>query len=305
MDEGKLERLQRIVRESGPIGAFIRLLVRGISWTGHKLADVSDRLLLRLPMSVLTSGANREKLKRNGQLKKKHAGERCFIIGTAPSLNAIDLRPLTTEKTITVNRSFQIESLQGLSPSYHVLVDRMFADASYQASMNSLRGYLGQHKTTLITSLELEDTLVESWTEVERFALRQIQISTPWDKSGQSLPVDLTNGVPGFTSVVHMAIVSALYMGFKEVVLLGVDMDYVTHVRKPFGHAYQEDENSTVLEDFDMNQAEVLDWVAKEFHAFHKLGETAAERGAQIINASPAGMLDVYARKSLDEILAD
>ena len=66
------------------------------------------------------SDKNREKLIL---LKNKHKGERCFIIGSSPSLKQLDLSLLNNEITFTVNRGYKLSENGFYNFNYHVLQD--------------------------------------------------------------------------------------------------------------------------------------------------------------------------------------
>ena len=63
-------------------------------------------------------------------LKNKYVGKRCFIVGSSPSLNLLDLTQLNNEYTFTVNRGYMLKE-KGLKHSnFHVISDtNTFKDA--------------------------------------------------------------------------------------------------------------------------------------------------------------------------------
>lgn len=67
-------------------------------------------------------------LSRNIDIKDRHLGQRCFILGNAPSLNEHDLTRLANEVVFMVNRSFQYPSYEAIAPTYHVFVDPKLAN---------------------------------------------------------------------------------------------------------------------------------------------------------------------------------
>ena len=68
--------------------------------------------------------ANSKRLK---SYKDKHKGERCFLVGNGPSLTSSDLDLIKDEKTIGCNMVYKIFDQTKWRPTYHCLIDVMFA----------------------------------------------------------------------------------------------------------------------------------------------------------------------------------
>jgi uncharacterized Rossmann fold enzyme len=62
------------------------------------------------------------------KFKEKHKGERCFIIGTGPSLRASDLDLLINEYTFASHRIFNIYDQTNWRPTYYVAQDERWID---------------------------------------------------------------------------------------------------------------------------------------------------------------------------------
>src|SRR5262249_45923668 len=63
---------------------------------------------------------------RNAELRDRHKGARCFVIGNGPSLGAMDLRPLAGEITIGANSFYKHPHAEVVDLSYLCIGDPSF-----------------------------------------------------------------------------------------------------------------------------------------------------------------------------------
>jgi hypothetical protein len=125
------------------------------------------------------------------QYKNLHEGERCFILGNGPSLADVDLSRLEDEVTFGSNRIY----LSGFIPNYYACVNPLVL-AQFQDEIDAMETVKFLPNDPLDTSL------------------REPMFSSPegpiWE---------------GHT-VTYVLLQLAYYMGFDEVILLGVDHNY-------------------------------------------------------------------------------
>ncbi|MEH7386550.1 hypothetical protein V7147_14245, partial [Bacillus sp. JJ1521] len=101
---------------------------------------------------------------------------------------------------------------------------------------------------------------------------------------------DAFAGVYDGYSITYSLIQIAVYMGFKEIYLLGVDCNYpknMNHHFKEYGHV-----DPTFLSARD-----------KMISAFNEARKYANRNNIKIYNATRGGMLEVFERVDLDEVL--
>jgi hypothetical protein len=116
--------------------------------------------------------------------------------------------------------------------------------------------------------------------------------------------IDLANPTLGVESVTTMAISSAIYMGFSEIYLLGVDHDVLLRIllgQRP-EHFYEER-----MGHYSPNvSADLGAWLqsSAKIWAQHKVLRTLAlKQGTHIYNATEGSFLDVYPRVNLIDVL--
>lgn len=155
--------------------------------------------------------------------KDVHLGERCFIIGNGPSLKVTDLSRLRGEYTFGMNRIYLLFPELGFMTSYYLSVNDLVIEQCAQD----------------ILSLQVPKFLSWRSREFIRLAL----------EDGESLPVDpptaflhTTYTGPTFShdarhrlwegaTVTYVALQLAFHMGFRKVILIGVDHNFSTKGR--------------------------------------------------------------------------
>lgn len=145
---------------------------------------------------------------RMEKFKDIHKDERCFIIGNGPSIKQTDLKKLEHEYTFGLNRVYIMFKELGFSTTYFVCINKnvteQFADDINCLSMPKFISH-----RALFGINEDENT----------FRLRS--------ESGPYFSRDVVrDGVWEGSTVTYVAIQIAFYMGFKEVILIGVDHNF-------------------------------------------------------------------------------
>lgn len=158
-----------------------------------------------------------ENHRRLAALKDRHRGERCFVIGSGPSINQMDLEPLRREITFGFNAFFLVAERLGFLPTYYLVEDPLPAEDN-ASELNRLEG------TTKILPWDL------------RYCLRP-DASTVYVHFDRCYSDHPEPGFPRFSpnaarvvfwggTVAYMALQLAFYMGFEKVYLLGIDLTY-------------------------------------------------------------------------------
>jgi hypothetical protein len=134
------------------------------------------------------------------------------------------------------------------------------------------------------------------------------------DFSGE---IDLSKNIPSSQNVVQAAIFAAIYMGFKEIYLIGCDMTSIfltfeaniegeQEITKEYhAYKYSESEKKSMLKAIKRHDNEfLLTEYAKTFSIYKQIQTYALKRNIQIINATPGGGLDVFERVKYENIFA-
>jgi hypothetical protein len=215
-----------------------------------------------------------------------HKGQRCFIIGNGPSLRQTDLSLLKSEVTFGLNRIYLLYPELGFKTTYLV-------------SVNDL--VLGQCSEE-IKVLEMPKFI--TWRARSWFSNDPRTIFVDTDYTGlENFTGDASRRMfEGFT-VTYVALQMAYYMGFQEVILVGVDHNFVSQ-----GHA-----NAAVVSNGDDPNHFSPDYFGKGFkwqlpdlngseRAYH-MAKTAYEAaGRRVLDATVGGRLSVFPKTAYDSL---
>jgi len=139
--------------------------------------------------------------------------DRCFILGAAPSLLNEDLDLIKNEDIFTCNRGYKIKSL-GLDFKYYVLSDRKHAQEFYKEIEQET-----SHAKRFFSSVLRRKKTIEVFNNRYTVFNRSSDLLTKF-------PDTLDQGWGKTRNVVTDAIIIAYFLDYKEIYLLGVDLDY-------------------------------------------------------------------------------
>ncbi len=220
--------------------------------------------------------------KRNLELKNKHLGERCFVLGNGPSLNTVDLSKIQNEKIFTVNFFAKSDLYQELHPDYYCIIDGSFLSAEnidfFKFLAQSCDTNLLVEHWAISTLNEINDCLGEIYFSFS--LLRQYGDFTSYDFS--RLPT-------GSVNVVCHCIKWALYMGFSEIYLLGCDFNQFAKPAQ--AHFYKSNlahENIGYKRGFD------LMYSSQALFDHYALEKESRKIGSRIFNATTDSLIDAY-----------
>ena len=137
--------------------------------------------------------------------KNRHRGQRCVLVCNGPSLNQMDLSFLKNETVIGLNKIFLGFSKFEFFPRYYVAVNRkVIEQSSEQIKSLTCVKFISDRCKGLIT----EDALTRI-------------IHT--EKYRDEFSFDISRGVQEGYTVTYAALQIIFYLGFNEVVIIGMD----------------------------------------------------------------------------------
>lgn len=237
---------------------------------------------------------SKKTISKNRAFRDRHLGQRCFVVGTGPSLNELsssDVSNLSNEKIIAVNSFYKAPIVSSISPQYYALLDNNYwGVASY--TFNEIYEKYKDSPPTFITDLRAENAVPEKAFRILLHAKNYPIDRMRYDISGN---LSITMNVIGFS------LLSAIYMGFKEIYLLGCD--YNLFCSRINSHCY--DDKSEIDELPTYNLAFYLKYyhLTTEFH--YLIASLAQDKNVKIANLTPGSLLDAYPRSTIDLILKE
>lgn len=203
-------------------------------------------------------------------IHNKHLGEICTIIGNGPSLNSVPLSFLNKYDTFGTNRGYL-----KYVPDYYVAVNPL-----------------------VITQYREEIVALNTMKFIRWGFMKEIPDAYPLKSMPLGFSLNPKAGIYEGYTVTYVCMQLAYYIGYRKVLLVGVDHRYVFE-GKPNEERLLEGPDPN---HFDPNYYRDAIWNnpdLKRSEASYKMAKFAFED--QIINLGPDSALDVFQRGALDD----
>lgn len=142
--------------------------------------------------------------------QNKHKGERCFILGNGPSLRDTDLSKLQGEYTIGLNRIYLMFPELGFKTSYYLSVNDLVIE---QCASD-------------IQALEMPRFV--SWRSRKWLHPEKDLFFLYTTYTGPGFKMNAAGRLWEGATVTYVALQLAFFLGFSEVILIGVDHNFTT-----------------------------------------------------------------------------
>ena len=268
------------------------------------IQDLARARLRRNSVSRFSlSAEERAILERNRELHNRHLAERCFVLATGPSIKKQDLRLLQGETCISVANFFVHPDFHHIRPRYHCLapLHPPFTDADGIRWFRDLQPHMAH--TTLFLGYS-DKRLVDENDLFKDCQVRYLYFGDDWANRSNN-DFDLARPLAGCQSVAIMALMVALYLGFREIYLLGVELDEIWCGE--YKHFY---DNEILRNDLAVNEdgksitplIEMFRINYTLWRQFDILRSIAEANNIEILNATQGGALDVYRRVKFEDL---
>ncbi len=243
------------------------------------------RRLPQVPDAYLHPWRRRSR-SRMAEFYNIHRGERCFIIGNGPSLKQTDLTRLRGEYTFGLNRIYLLFPELGFHTTYFVSInDLVIEQCADEIAALPMPKFIAWHANRHFRRLPPETIFLYTTYTGPRFAY------------------DMTRRVWEGATVTNVALQLAFYMGFEQVILIGVDHNFTSK-----GEA-----NKTVVSDgadpnhFDPRYfGKGFRWQLPDLETSeigYRLARQAYEKaGRQVLDATIGGKLTVFPKVDYDSL---
>lgn len=213
-----------------------------------------------------------------------HKNEKCFIVATGPSLTTEDLEKLREKKVlcISMNSIYHIFDKTDWRPDYYAADDYRELEESQNKIEKLLKGkkFIGDTSEKFWKKSYGEDIYCYHKC-YEYYRNRLPKFSDDFSKRSYT----------GAT-VTYTCMQLAVYMGFKEIYLLGVDFSY-----------NGEDKNSYYKHFYEEKKLESRGFEQQVRLAYMSAEKYTREHGIKIYNATRGGKLEIFERIDFDKCL--
>lgn len=235
------------------------------------------RRLPQLPDAYLHPW-RRKSRSRMAEFYNLHHGKRCFIIGNGPSLKQTDLTRLKDEYTFGLNRIYLLFPELDFHTTYFVSInDLVIEQCAEEIAALPMPKFIAWHANRYFQHLPKD----------------MIFLYTTY--TGPKFAYDLTRRIWEGATVTNVALQLAFYMGFQQVILIGVDHNFTSK-----GEA-----NKTVVSDGDDPNHFSPAYFGKGFRwqlpdletseiAYRLARQAYQKAGREVLDATIGGKLTIF-----------
>jgi len=242
-------------------------------------------------------------MKDNIELKNMFKDKRAFLIANGPSVNKQNLKPLKDEVTFFVNRAFLHEDYEYIQPTFHVIVDPKFASGEWGIDFLDKVIEKNPNVIFLLNAKWYNIDKFQVYIKDDRFRIYWVDtnlFTTPFHKYRK---IDLTKLTYG-GAVTGVAKMSMIYMGIKDIYLLGQDGNGLCYeIIGEDSHFYGTNtENNTktmknIYGDLFMMSLSLKNWTY--------FSEYAKSLEVNIYNCTEGGIFNMFERKKFEDVLVE
>ncbi len=219
----------------------------------------------------------RNSVRKMAGLENRHRGQRCFLIGNGPSLRNTDLSLLRNEITFGMNRIYLAFDDMGFETTYYVAVNELVME-QFARDISALcipkilywpgRKWIPMDEHTMFVRFGAPQTLFEP---------------------------DIRKRLGPGATVTYIAMQIAFFMGFSQVILIGVDHSFQTQ-GDPHKQVVSEGEDPNHFDPRYFGKG--VKWQLPDLDTSEMAYRVARGRfesaGREIVDATVGGKLDVF-----------
>lgn len=244
--------------------------------------------------------------KFNDRFKDKHNNDRCFVVGTGPSIKEQNLKLLKNEFVIGVSGLFMHEDIDFIKPDYYVLppVFRSHGDFYKEESFISWLKAMGESlRNDVVMFLDIGDKKY-----IDKYKIfRDKQIVwlnyLPFDKNTIIKKINVLY-MPSINSVSETAIQVAIYLGFKEIYIIGFDHSWYDVEYKHFDDNYMKFFDEEKFKNIIWNSTKNEVFMSIHSEIFNKYKRLyAIKKNIYNANANQNSYVDTFPRVRFEDLL--
>lgn len=265
-----------------------------------RLKGIKTFRILAYPFYLFTVKTNSIKYrwgdesKKIKELKDQYLGERCFIVGNGPSLDIEDLEMIKGEYSFATNGIYNIFEKTDWRPNFYCCTDAEFAHSHSREIRKNVSKISKLLSNATKKYIGVSDESI-FFNEVKPYSFERYRLPSPQFSEDVSLRVFTHGTVLFFVSQI------AFYMGFKEVIYIGVDNSY----SKMMMNGEIVIDKTISKNHFDLmkefNTSSLYNIKAAN-EGFELISQMAKYKDIKVFNATRGGHLEAFERISLESL---
>lgn len=221
--------------------------------------------------------------KRNTELKNFKTSDKCYICGNGPSLKKVNLDELDGD-TIVMNDHWRIAPQFKKAPTFYIVNDEAYGEDDLRERMVGVLTCFPE--IPHIFASNIGPAIEKKYKEYVSNIFYYNPIGRTFKHKYEINFTQLTYYV---WNVVTTAIELAIFLGYKEIFLIGCD--YSLFASRYLTHAYDKDGSKVAC---PVELREMLYKYSFTTHIHYEMAQYAREHGVKIVNLTRETLLDAY-----------
>ena len=231
----------------------------------------------------LTRPDFKKSIKKNQELIDSPKKDVCYICALGPSLKDVDLSRLNGD-SIVVNRFYKIGKQYPLfKPTYYMMLDAQFGNEDNIKDFNEAISSYSNGDTKFVLNVKLSSFS----NRIPNFPQKPYYLAAYGGDMRGDKDYKVDGVFPAFQNVAGAAILFAITLGYKKIILLGCDFNsFATPI---VYHCY---ENTSTKKLRPLSDELFFYSIAARQH--DELRKYADRNGVEIINSTKGSLIDSY-----------
>jgi hypothetical protein len=248
-------------------------------------------------------------LKRNVELKNKYNSKRIFILGSGSSILHYDLKVLNKEYVMTQNSFHMHKDIIDIEPNFHCVVPYYQSEKEISTWVDYIADMKDKMPNTLFLWGLNTKGLIDKYHE--DISAKSYYIRTRYNLfTLKKAKVNISKTIMNIPTVLTQCLSVAIYLGFKEIYLLGFDLDQICHTNdRTFGRFYGMSKITDTKFEEDAEKKlndETTDgwynwWLMNK--QFFLIKGFADQNNISIVNGTKGGLLSYFKREPIENII--
>ena len=253
-------------------------------------------------------------IKTNISLKNKHEGKRCFILGSGPSINDEDLKPLKNEIVFALNNFYvhddfskimsgEVEKYYMTAPIHPPQTETewkdWFFDMEQHMPKNSTLIFGISNQNNNIKNIIDHHNLFVNYKKYWYYA--GININDYYNYKPADLDITKMTWIADTVSIYSLIV--AIYMGFNEIYLMGMDHNYICNNKSNYRFykdgIHQNNEEKRIIKDTSLTK-HLSFGMYKIFNQYELLSNNSYTK---IYNTSRNSLLDIFEYVTFKDVI--
>lgn len=245
-----------------------------------------------------------ETLAHNECLHDIHRNQRLFILCNGPSVIKMNLKKLQNEISMAVSNFYMHPDYDIINPKYYCLAQ--FGEYSEDVGIKWLKEISDKVKSALFFLSIREKQMVEENAIISPNRVHYVQYGR-WNPDVDD--IDLCQKIMPIQSIPILCLQVAIYMGFKEIYLIGTEYDSIFTGK--YEYFYNRAKNIVGSMDRSVGSIDnkLISSLSENISIYNYLWEQfkrmkyiAEKKNIKIFNATKGGVLDVFERVDYDKL---